>query len=81
MELGIGVHSRTKEEMVEHGKKCYELGVGIHARTKEQMIRDGRKVASQRWICLETGFITNAGNLTKYQNKRGIETSKRVRIT
>ena len=81
MELGIGVHSRTKEEMVEHGKKCYELGVGIHARTKEQMIRDGRKVSSQRWICLETGFITNAGNLTKYQNKRGIETSKRVRIT
>ena len=66
--------------MVEHGKKCYELGVGIHARTKEQMIRDGRKVASQRWICLETGFITNAGNLTKYQNKRGIETSKRIRI-
>jgi hypothetical protein len=80
-ELGIGVHSRTKEEMIETGKKCYELGVGIHGRTKEKMIEDGRKVALQRWICLETGFITNAGNLTKYQRKRGIDTSKRKRIS
>jgi hypothetical protein len=40
-----------------------------------------KKVASQRWKCLETGFITNTGNLTKYQRKRGIDTSERIRIS
>ena len=36
--------------------------------------------ANQKWECLETGFITNAGNLAKYQRARGIDTSKRRRI-
>ena len=40
----------------------------------------GKTTSSQRWECLETGFITNAGNLTKYQRARGIDTSKRKRI-
>ena len=34
----------------------------------------------QKWMCLKTGFITNPGNLTKYQRARGIDTSKRKRI-
>lgn len=34
----------------------------------------------QKWACLETGFITNPGNLTKYQKARNIDTSKRKRI-
>ena len=35
---------------------------------------------AQKWQCLETGFITNPGGLSRYQKKRGIDTSLRVRI-
>jgi hypothetical protein len=79
------------------GKRAKKLGLGIHARTKEQHIEDGRKggkiggskggkiggkiSANQKWMCTETKFIANAGNLAKYQRARGIETSKRVRVS
>jgi len=46
-ELGVGVHSRTKEQMSEDGrkgaKKQQELCIGIHGKTKEQMSEDGKK--------------------------------------
>jgi len=32
-------------------------------------------------MCEETGFISNAGGLSKYQKAKGIDTSKRVRIS
>ena len=37
-------------------------------------------VNSQRWMCIETGYITTSGPLTIYQRNRGIDTSKRKRI-
>ena len=100
----IGIHGRTKEEMTENGRKCgyrtYELGIGIHGQSKEQMTENGRKggkiggklgskedkskaakkANSQRWICLETGYVSNAGGLSNYQRVRGIDTSKRKRM-
>ena len=90
--LGVGVHSLSKEQLSENGKrggsiggkKSKELGLGIHGRTKEQMTEDGKRgiriTNFQKWMCLETGFITNPGNLTKYQKRRGIDTSKRRRV-
>ena len=91
-ELGLGIHGRTKEQMIEdckkggkiNGKKTYELGVGIHGIPKQQRIENGSKggkiSTSQKWMCLESGYVTNAGALTCYQRKRGIDTSKRKRI-
>lgn len=91
-ELGVGVHSLSKEQLSENGKlggsiggkKSKELGLGIHGRTKEQMTEDGKRgiriTNFQKWMCLETGFITNPGNLTKYQKRRDIDTSKRRRV-
>jgi hypothetical protein len=80
-----GVHARTKEQRIasgiKGGNKAYEMKVGVHSLTTEQRSETGKKVASQKWECLETGFITNAGNLTKYQRKRGIDTSKRVKVS
>jgi len=55
-------------------------GVAIFALTKEQLSNQGKKTNAQKWLCLETGFITNSGNLTQYQRARGIDTSKRKRI-
>lgn len=78
--FGIGVHSLTKEEKSQIGKKAYENKTGIHAQTKEQRSEIGKKTSSQRWICLETGYVSNAGGLSNYQRVRGIDTSKRKRI-
>jgi hypothetical protein len=83
-ENGTGIYGRTKEEMVENGKKnglkCKANGTGIFSMTPEEQSERSRKTASQRWECLETGFISNAPGLSKYQNARGIDTSKRKRI-
>ena len=84
-ELGVGIFSYTKKQLSENGynggKKAYEMKVGVHALTKEQMSENSKKIASQKWKCLETGFISNAGGLACYQRKRNIDTSKRVRIS
>jgi len=84
-ELGRGIHGRTKEQMTEDGKmgaqKVKELGVGIYAITPKERSEISRKVASQKWMCLETGYVSNAGALSHYQRARGIDTSKRKRIS
>jgi len=130
-ELKLGVHSRSKEQIIEDGRKGGQSNgenkTGFCGRSREQIIEDGRKggkisgkrnkenkigicglsreqrseagkiggkrgsiedkikagkiVSSQKWVCLETGFTTNAGNLTKYQKARGIDTSKRIRVS
>ena len=70
------------------GKSNRENKTGFCGRSKEKMSEDGRKAGkigskntnSQKWKCTETGFISTSGPLTIYQNTRGINTSKRVRI-
>lgn len=53
-------------------------------RSKEKMIENGKQAAvrlqSQRWKCLVTGKVTNAGSLTTYQRARGIDPSLRERV-
>jgi hypothetical protein len=96
-QLGVGIHARTKEQMSQHGRnsgkiggkiggnKCKELGLGFFTLTEEEKIeacRKGGKVStSQKWECTETGFISGPGPLTIYQRNRGIDTSKRRRIS
>jgi hypothetical protein len=96
-ELGLGACGRTKDQMTEDGikggKKLKELGLGFHGLTPEQKSENARKggkiggkkgakkTNSQKWKCTETGYVSNPGALTNYQRKRGIYTSKRVRIS
>ncbi len=88
-ELGLGIFSLSPEQRSENSKKAgklnYELGIGIHGRTKQKVIEDAKKAAkvinSQKWMCLETKFVSTFGPLTRYQRKRNIDTSKRVRIS
>jgi len=87
-ELKIGAYGRTKQQMIEDGrkggnisgKKNYENGIGLASITKEERQEIVARTNSQRWMCLETGYITTSGPLTTYQRKRGIDTSKRKRI-
>jgi hypothetical protein len=83
--LSLGIHGLSKEEQIKNaskgGMKLKEIGMGIHALTPEQRSENSKKAASQKWMCLETGHISNAGGLTSYQRARGIDTSLRERIS
>jgi hypothetical protein len=75
----IGDKHRGKIISEEQRKKLSEAGKGKkHSEESKQKIRENSSY--QKWKCLETGFITNAGNLTKYQKARGIDTSQRIRL-
>lgn len=53
--------------------------------SKEVLSRAGRASASvvnrQQWRCTVTGHVSNPGGLSSWQNKRGIPTSCRERIS
>ena len=88
-----GLYALTQEQRSENAKKggdiAYKMSAGVHNRSKEQMTEDGKKggkiggkkSSSQKWMCEETGYVTNAGALTHYQRARNIDTSKRTRIS
>jgi hypothetical protein len=96
-ELGVGIFGLTAEQTIENGKiggkKAKELGLGIHGLTPEQKSENakkagkmggskgGKKSSSQKWKCLETGYVSNSGALSRYQRARGIDTSKRIRLS
>jgi hypothetical protein len=96
-EMGTGVWGLTPEQRTQMGKKGgkkggrvmgqrhYEEGTGIFSLSPEEKLENcskgGLKSNSQKWICTETGYITTSGPLSLYQNKRGIDTSKRKRIS
>jgi hypothetical protein len=84
LENNLGIHSLTDDDRKELGRKsgryCKENGLGIFAETKEDRSKRATQTNYQKWMCLETGFITNAGNLSRYQMRRGIDKSKRVRL-
>ncbi len=90
-ELKVGFFAMSEEEKYQArskggktgigGRKAKELGVGICGLTKEQRRENAKITNSQKWMCLETGFITHPGTLSKYQKARGIDTSKRVRVS
>tara|TARA_R110000868_G_scaffold29897_7_gene111250 strand:+ start:3445 stop:4251 length:807 start_codon:yes stop_codon:yes gene_type:complete len=80
----VGIFGLTKEQMSENGKKNASKNkqnkIGIFGLTKEQRQNNIKKTNSQKWICLETGYITTSGPLTIYQKSKGIDTSKREKI-
>jgi hypothetical protein len=84
LENNLGIHSLTDDERKELGRKsgkyCKENGLGIFAETKEDRSKRATQTNYQKWMCLETGFITNAGNLSRYQMRKGIDKSKRIRL-
>lgn len=43
--------------------------------------KNAKKLNSQVWECTITGHRSNPGGLSKYQRARGIDTTKRVRIS
>ena len=66
----IGGKNGSREDKVRAGKNG----------NREGKSSGGKTTTSQKWKCLVTGFVTNPGNLTRYQRARGINTNQRIRI-
>jgi hypothetical protein len=91
-ELGVGVYGMNTEQRSKYGRigglkegkrngeRNKKQKLGYCGMTFEERSAAGKKGASQKWMCLETGFISNAGPLTQYQRKRGIDVSLRVMV-
>lgn len=66
------------------GKITLETKTGIYGLSEEKLKESRSKGAkitnAQKWQCTETGFVSNAGALSCYQKKHGIDVSKRKRI-
>jgi hypothetical protein len=84
-EQSRGIFGLSEEEKNKNRSKgriaMMNSNLGIFGQTKDELSKNGKKTSSQKWQCTETGFITNAGNLTHYQKARGIDTSNRVRLS
>jgi len=67
------------------GRSTFEKGVGLFAMSDEAKDARNKKGASvingTQWMCLETGYLSTSGPLTKWQRKRGIDPLRRVRLT
>jgi hypothetical protein len=91
-ELKIGIFSRSEEQRILDARNgalvLKELNLGICSLTHEQLSENGKKggkiavknLISQKWMCLETEFISTSAGLSHYQRKRGIDTSRRKRV-
>lgn len=80
-----GIYSLSLEERIKNSKKGdiknKENGTGIYSIPKEKLQECAKKTNSQKWKCTETGFITSPGSLSRYQKARGIDVSKRIRLS
>jgi hypothetical protein len=85
VDLGVGIHSMSSEERSALGKKGGEINKknksGICGLTKEQRSENARILALQKWQCTVTGFISTVQGLAVYQKNRGIDTSKRIKLS
>jgi len=70
-----GLAKRTHEQRSESAKKAQAN------RTPEQRSEIARKVTGIKYQCTETGFISNAAGISRYQKARGIDTSKRKKLS
>jgi hypothetical protein len=84
-EMGTGFYD--PEVQRGGGLASYQQKKGLHApgvvtfeTCQKGGLKGGRSTASQKWRCLKTGHVSNAGALTSYQRHRNIDTSLRERI-
>jgi hypothetical protein len=84
-ELGIGIFGLSFEQRSQNGKKGNATNkknrTAIYSLTFEDRSRIAKDANSQKWQCTETGHISNAGGLARYQRARGIDPKKRIRLS
>jgi len=82
-ELGKGIHGRTKEQMIEDGRKGAEkskkLGVGIFGLTQEQRSENSRKNGEKNYK-LGIGIHGITKEQKSEHGKRGVKKSKELGV-
>jgi len=80
----LGCFSLSPEERTEIsrkvGLKAKSEKTGMFAMTLEEKSELMKKTNSQKWRCLVTGHIANAGNLAKFQKIKGIDVKLKERL-
>jgi hypothetical protein len=80
----LGCFSLSPEERIEIsrkvGLKTKAEKTGMFAMTFEEKSELMKKTNSQKWRCLVTGHIANAGNLAKFQKIKGIDVKLKERV-
>ncbi len=75
-----GVCGLSKSQRIQNGKKggtkTYKDGTGCFSLTPKERSEVIRKVNNQRWECCETGYVSTAAGVVRYQKGKGISTSK-----
>ena len=67
--------NQTPEEILEHCRRMNSLI------PRECIVKGGQVTGNDKWMCLQTGYITNAPALASYHQRRGIDKSRRVKLT
>ena len=70
-----GNQNKTPEEILEHCRRINKLI------PRECIVKGGQVTANSKWMCLETGYIANPMRLAKYHKRKGIDKSRRVKLT
>jgi hypothetical protein len=66
---------KTQQEILEH---CQAMNKLI---SKESLVKGGVTTGNDKWMCLQTGYITNAPALANYHKRNGIDKSRRIKLT
>ena len=86
--LKIGIHGQSADQLTVNGKKSAAInkanGTGAFFNPQIQSAcgkKGSATTNAQRYQCLVTDFISNAGGLSSYQKARGIDTKLRVKLS
>jgi len=71
------LESRKKMSEAKKGKPGNHSPKGKRSQETKTHLSE---LKSQRWECIETGYVSNNTGLTKYQRRLGIDPSKRIKI-
>jgi hypothetical protein len=91
-ELNKGIFALTVEQRSENGKiggkkageqngkRNKEYKLGICGLTIDERKENVKITNSQKWMCVQTGYVSTAAGVVSYQKRRGIDTTNRIRI-
>jgi hypothetical protein len=79
----LATHPNTAEGQ-KRGREKSVTSMNAHPNTikarKKNAERGIKTMNGQKWQCTETGYISTAGPLSRYQIARGIDTSCRIKL-
>ena len=76
----VETHKRNKTGVFDPERKIHRKG-GLKSGRMNVETGHLQKISEMKYICLETGIISNSAGLTAYQKTRGIDLSKRRLLT